>query len=131
MSEARVRVSLSDGVLEFEGNGAKLYLYGLQVLKQRDTARLAGLDLRLFGTHIRRGTKQDIDTVTIAGDVIVGDLDAPGDCPPTSSITFARPKSSTFTTPSGRDCTGGTEERSGLRRASAPRGVTASGPSSS
>ena len=43
-----------------------------------------------------------IPACVIAGVVIVGDCDTLGDDPAAGSIAFARPKSSTFTVPSGR-----------------------------
>ena len=43
-----------------------------------------------------------IPACVIAGVVIVGDCETLGDATPVGSIAFARPKSSTFTVPSGR-----------------------------
>ncbi len=43
-----------------------------------------------------------IPACVIAGVVMVGDCGTFGDIAPAGSIAFARPKSSTFTAPSGR-----------------------------
>ena len=43
-----------------------------------------------------------IPACVIAGEVMVGETETPGDEPAAGSIAFARPKSSTFTVPSVR-----------------------------
>ncbi len=64
-------------------------------------AFIDGLPARLLRRHVS-AVPRIIPACVVAGVVIVGDIDMFGDELAAGSIAFAKPKSSTFTVPSGR-----------------------------
>ena len=66
------------------------------------SARLSTALPRACSGDMYAAVPRIIPACVIAGVVIVGACDMPGDIAPVGSSAFARPKSSTFTTPSGR-----------------------------
>ena len=65
------------------------------------SARLSTVFPRACSGLMYAAVPRIIPACVIAGVVIVGDIDRLGDEPAAGSIAFARPKSSTFTVPSG------------------------------
>ena len=66
------------------------------------SARLSTAFPRACSGDMYAAVPRIIPACVIAGDVIVGEFDASVDSLPAGSSAFAKPKSRTFTVPSGR-----------------------------